>query len=250
MISNQNLTLSPNGATLTSVDTSAGELFYLSSAAKTGAGDAIRGGVPIIAPWFATFLGHPQHGWARISRWDVARTDAGFRAELVDDSLSLALDVLGREDGVDLRLIVKNLADLSRSVQFGFHPYFAVSDVEQIYLTGLEGIPLQDRIDDTITPGPEQFRFEGEVDKIGLGDPTVVIHDAGRTIAVESRGADSTVVWNPGLKKADTMADIGPREWNRFVCVEPMMLGGRQQGTQLSPGEINTIEMSVTVTAD
>ncbi|OCA93646.1 Putative glucose-6-phosphate 1-epimerase [Actinobaculum suis] len=88
-----NLAYDPVGAHVTSCTTEFGDLFYLSSASTFGEGEAIRGGIPVIAPWFATFLGELQHGWARRQAWDITEHDAGYTARLRSDGLQLGLEV-------------------------------------------------------------------------------------------------------------------------------------------------------------
>lgn len=244
------LTISENGAQVLSADSATGELLYLSSNSHQGAGAAIRGGIPIIAPWFATFLGEQQHGWARREHWQVDRISGGFHAALRREGLVLGLDALSENDELRLRLTLHNTNDESQRVQFAFHPYFAVSDVAEITITGLEGREMLDRLDGERGTVDGDLRIDGEFDRIVDGTPEVKIVDADRTLTITSNGADSTVLWNPGKKKADLMEDIGPREWNKFICVEPAMLGWKQEGVLLSPGEINTLELVVTATAN
>lgn len=244
-----NLSYDPNGAHVTSLETEWGDLFYLSSASDFGELAAIRGGVPIIAPWFATFLGDLQHGWARRSAWTIEETADGFHAELAKEGLSLGVDAVARANGMNIRLSIENTTAESRRIQLGFHPYFRVSDVEGIVVRGLEGVDVVDRVSGETFPAEGDLSFDGLVDVIALGAPEVRIIDRDRVITVRSNGGDSTVVWNPGEKKADSMGDIGVHEWNDFVCVEPALLGARQEGVQLTPGEINILEMDVTVEA-
>ena len=184
---------------------------------------------------------------ARRSPWTIEETADGFHGELVNEGLSLGVDVIARADGLNIRLSIENTTAESRRVQLGFHPYFRVSDVEEIAVRGLEGVDLLDRVSGDTFPAEGDLTFDGLVDVIALGTPEVRIVDKHRVITVRSHGADSTVVWNPGEKKADSMGDIGVHEWNDFVCVEPALLGAGQEGVQLTPGEINILEMDVTV---
>src|SRR3954463_8096737 len=47
------------------------ERLYLSGASEYGDGKAIRGGIPIIFPQFATEGPLPRHGFARTTAWSV-----------------------------------------------------------------------------------------------------------------------------------------------------------------------------------
>lgn len=244
-LQNGALTISDNGAHVVSADSSTGEILYLSSTSERGDGAAIRGGVPVIAPWFATFLGDLQHGWARREAWEVETIDAGFRAALTRDEIVFGLDAVAGEDEFRLRLSLESTAAESKRVQFAFHPYFAVSDIADVRVEGLDGLPMIDRVDGSGEKVEGDITFGGLVDSIVLGTPEVRIVTPERTLTITSEGGDSTVVWNPGQAKADSMTDIGPNEWRRFVCIEPAMLGGGQEGVLLSPGEINVLEMVV-----
>src|SRR5688572_13411679 len=46
-------------------------ILFLSEASKFEREQAIRGGVPVIFPWFGTREGQPMHGFARIHSWEV-----------------------------------------------------------------------------------------------------------------------------------------------------------------------------------
>ena len=250
LFDNGALTISDNGAHVVRADTSTGDLLYLSSTTERGDGVAIRGGVPIIAPWFGTYLGELQHGWARRESWNVEPIDGGFHATLERDEIVFGLDAVGGEDELRLRLTLESTADESKRVQFAFHPYFAVSDIDDVRIEGLDGLGMVDRVDGANEKVDGDITFDGIYDSVILGTPEVRIVTPERTLTITSDGADSTVVWNPGESKADSMEDIGPNEWRKFVCVEPAMLGADQEGVMLSPGEINALEMVVRASAN
>lgn len=242
--------LCPSGAHLTSTDTELGELFYLSSTTKYGGGDAIRGGVPVIAPWFADLLGlQPKHGWARISPWRVTVDAVGFDATIVENGIALALSVKELPDGVRLELTATNESDRPRTIQLGFHPYFRVGHVEKVTVAGLDGVNSLDRVTDEESVQEGEIAVSGLYDRIFLGSHDAVITDPEleRRILVTAEGADSTVVWNPGEEAAAPMADIGEGEWSDFLCVEPALLGEDQQGVELGDGESHRLTMTVTV---
>lgn len=241
------LTMSTIGATLISAEHDSGELLFLSRNATFQEGTPIRGGVPIIAPGFDTFLGEPKHGWARINEWEVSPAEYGFHAEYTHDGIVLGLDAARTASGLEMRLTAQSTLEDSTQVQLGFHPYFRVSDIAEVTLTGAGGHEIHDRVAGTTATASEEITVEGEFDRIISGTPEVAITDAQRTVTVSGAGHDSVVVWNPGEKKADSLPDLPPLEWSRFVCVEPLLLGPNQEGTTLSPGEIITLDLVVAV---
>ncbi|ALC06491.1 hypothetical protein CDES_10580 [Corynebacterium deserti GIMN1.010] len=247
-ITSGGLKVSPAGAHIVSANSPEGELLYLSSTSKFGEGESIRGGVPVIAPWFGGLLGlEPMHGWACRSAWDIDDSNDSVHATYGRDGLLLDLHATTTENGFEVSLRLKNDTDEAETVQLAFHPYFKVSDVEKIEVHGLDGVDILNRLDDQVDTQDGAITFDGEFDRIALGTPVVKIIDSDRIITVTGDGHDSTVVWNPGESRATTVADIGPDEWHDFVCVEPALLGAGQKGVQVAPGEAVTVAMRVGV---
>lgn len=240
--------MSPAGAHLTSTDTDHGELFYLSSATGSGPGTAIRGGVPVIAPAFADLLeSAPRHGWARTAEWKVTADGRDFHAEMSHEGIRLRLDVRELADGVRLELTARNESRAGRTVQLAFHPYFRVSHVEAVAVTGLSGVPVLDRLTGEQTTWSGEVTVAGGFDRIFRASRDVSIRDADRVITVAAEGADSTVVWNPGEEAAADMRDVGGGEWSDFLCVEPALLGPDLTGVRLAPAQKRRLTMTVTV---
>src|ERR1700677_2893658 len=52
-------------------------LLFLSPQSRFGEGEAIRGGIPIILPWFGSREGEPSHGLARTLTWEMAEFSGG-----------------------------------------------------------------------------------------------------------------------------------------------------------------------------
>ncbi|BAU96656.1 aldose 1-epimerase [Corynebacterium suranareeae] len=247
-ITSGGLEFSPAGAHIVHADSPEGELLYLSSATKFGEGNAIRGGVPLIAPWFGGLLGlEPSHGWARRSAWDVTDENGQIHASYGRDGLLLDVRSSSTKVGFEITMRLRNDTDEARTVQLAFHPYFKVEDVEKIEVRGLDGVDILDRLNDEVETQDGAITFEGEFDRIALGTPVVRIFDTERIITIEGDGHDSTVVWNPGESRASSMADIGDGEWRDFVCVEPALLGADQQGVRVAPGQSVTVGMQVSV---
>lgn len=247
-----------NGAHLLSyaADTE-GELFYLSERAQIAPGSSIRGGVPVIAPWFAGLTGQqPSHGWARRSRWEIDPGAEVTTARLVHDGLGLKLCTRPLSDGLEMMLTCRNLDQDPRMVQLALHPYFRVGDVAQASVRGLEqsvnalqgaavaGQPGAGKSAEAgradSAPGDVPIRFAGEVDlRVPLAGtvaasraaadrekhPVVELCTPERVLGIELIGADHAVVWNPGEALAETMMDVAPGSWRHFVCVEPALLG-------------------------
>lgn len=84
-----------HGATVTNWKPFDRDVLFLSERARFEAGIPIRGGVPLVFPWFGPDpegRGRPAHGFARIRSWKLVDHD-GDRVvlELIDDDGTRAL---------------------------------------------------------------------------------------------------------------------------------------------------------------
>ena len=250
------------GAHLVAARTASGDPLFLSRRAVFAPGKAVRGGVPIIFPWFGDAPGLGAHGFARTSAWrEVARTDSGdgLVLELTDSKQTRALWPhpfrLRFEVRVDaslhMALEVTNTGSEPFDYEVALHSYFTVSDVTQVLVHGLEDARYIDK-PTGFTPcrqGDEPIAFDSEIDRVyNANDAVVRIEDplGERTIEVAKSEANSTIVWNPGPKRASTMADLRD-DWNRFVCVESGNVG--DDARTLPPGASERIEVMVTIDA-
>jgi glucose-6-phosphate 1-epimerase len=52
------------------------------------------------------------------------------------------------------------------------------------------------------------------------------------------------MVWNPGSVGASRISDLPDEDWDRFICIEPIILA---EPKTLSPGDAFNVEMVVSV---
>ncbi|HLY11383.1 MAG TPA: D-hexose-6-phosphate mutarotase [Planctomycetota bacterium] len=206
----------------------------------------IRGGIPVIFPWFGPRAGAPDspaHGFARIQSWELetcaVQADGCVRLVLGlqddeatrrfwPDSFGLRLTfTIGRSLGLELEV---RAGRGPIRIEEAFHTYFQVGDVRQVSVLGLENADYIDKVDSfrRKTQPAEAIRITGETDRVYLKTlSTCVIRDPvlERTITVEKEQSDNTVVWNPWVTKARAMPDFGDEEWPRMLCVETANVG-------------------------
>jgi glucose-6-phosphate 1-epimerase len=205
-------------------------LLFTSAASGYQRGKAIRGGVPVIFPWFGGREGFPAHGYARTSEWQLthaSRSDQGaitLRLTLPElNDLAADYEIVVA-DGLTMSLRLTNRAATAVELENCLHTYFQVSDVEAISLTGLTGATFLDALSDsTLVETAPAITIASEVDRVYQRTPaTVEILDPGfqRRIRVAKSGSESTVVWNPWIDKSKRMADFGDEEYRQMVCVE------------------------------
>jgi glucose-6-phosphate 1-epimerase len=213
-------------------------LLFFSQCSRFTAGEPIRGGIPIIFPWFGKPADRPgQHGFARIRDWELKEM-----AVSPDGTVSVRLQMPECGDSpecpacaVDYLVTVGNtltaeLVVMNKSArEFTFenclHTYFAVGDITAVNIKGLKGVVYLDSLEAFArkTETNDAIRIASEVDRPYLDTPhTVEIHDGSlrRTIRIEKEGSASTVVWNPWIEKSKTMQDFGDEEYQQMVCVE------------------------------
>ena len=243
-----------HGAHVTRFQKKSGEpLLFLSAASDYGPGKPIRGGVPVIFPWFGAREGLPAHGLARTVAWDLVET-----SQLPDGAVTLRFRLPPIEffeveyrvtvaDSLTLELVVGNTGSHQAVFETCLHTYFQVAAAEAISITGLEHVGYLDKIAGTKEPGsPDPIRIAAEVDRVYPDTTaTVEIHDPGlkRVIRIVKSGSASTVVWNPWIAKSSRMPDFGDDEFTEMVCVESGNVGPNQ--VTLPPGECAVLKVVV-----
>ena len=242
-------------------------------------GTAIRGGVPIIFPWFNTgwdggrpVSKQPKHGFGRVAFWSFdadASSDRHVRYTL--DSADFGDDLLAQLNSGDhprfratydveigewiaMALTVANDGDEPLTYEAALHTYLHVGDVERIAVHGLESCEYLDNTQPGVPHCPatgEPITFDGMVDRTYLrgdeADTPITIEDPvlGRTIEIINAGAPQAVVWNPGQAAGDAMGDLAVGEWRGFVCVEAVARLDRS--VTLAPGQTHTLSQTLSV---
>ena len=241
--------VSLHGAHVTSwTDRNGDELFFVSRESHFAPDRPIRGGIPVIFPQFGGGP-LPQHGLARISDWEPARTGVGEEGtvstlfRLTDAPITLGmwphpfaleLGVLLDADTLTLTFRVRNTGGEPFDYNAVLHTYFRVADIRRTALYGLEGVTYVDSLRDDAreTETRTVIRFAEETDRIYVETPNMLcLKDEGndRTFIIEKRGMPDVVVWNPWLAKAQRMPDFGDDEYQWMVCVETGNMAGPRE---------------------
>jgi glucose-6-phosphate 1-epimerase len=234
-------------------------LLFLSAKSFFDDAHSIRGGVPIIFPWFGPREGSAMHGFARGTEWELAKTSEkpdgsvqlhfslpenvcvknGWPAVKVDFTVTV-------HDKLTMELTVTNPAKENFIFENCLHTYFEVGEIENISITGLKGISYLDKTDNFArkVESGDAFKISSETDRVFLNAPgTVEIRDGKlrRKILIEKSGSNSTVVWNPWIAKAKAMPDFGDMEFKHMVCVESGNVA--ENKITLTPGASATLKV-------
>lgn len=240
-------------------------VLFMSKQSLFQPGKAIRGGVPVIFPWFGAKADDPkapQHGFARAQPWalqdiDVSGGDVTVTLALGPGETSQkfwlndfeAVYSMIVSDVLTMLLAVRNTGQGAFTFESALHTYLAVGDVRQCELTGLEGRTFIDKVDKfqrKTQQGP--IVITGETDRVYVNTPDrVTVNDraGGRTLLVDKTGSQSTIVWNPWVEKARAMADFGDDEWPGMVCVETA--NAAENAVTLKPGDSHTMTAVIRV---
>lgn len=209
---------------------------WLSPTSELQLGKAIRGGIPICWPRFGVLdKSMPAHGFSRTSIFsfidakelDEARTEVTLR--LNDDAKSheiwdykFELDVIF-SIGPTLEVEIKttNLDTKSFLITQALHTYFAISNIDDVRIEGLEGRTYLDTLTNVKTLQKDAITIAQEVDRVYEGvSKDIILKDKCKSVTIHSKGSASAVVWNPWIKKSSTMSGMDPEGYKEFVCIE------------------------------
>ena len=241
------------------------EVFFVSSRSPWEDGRAIRGGVPISFPWFASKVDDPAapaHGFVRTKAWQLdsvsqegSAVTVSMSTESDDDTRRWSLSEFrlfyrasfGSE--LCLELDVANTGETPLRFEEALHAYYRVGNIDETRVRGLNGARYVDKTDSN-----REKTQQGEVkviaetdrvylntsDAIELNDPVLE-----RRIQVSKENSRTTVVWNPWREKARSMSDLGADEWTQMICVETANVS--DYSVVLAPGQQHNMKSFVRV---
>ena len=156
-------------------------LLFTSQFSRFADGQAIRGGIPVIFPWFGAKEGGGAHGFARSAEWELHEAttvpDGGVSlrfgfpgcAESAVWPAFAANYVVTVTDTLTLELIVTNSSgNQDLAFENCLHTYFSISDINDVSLTGLKGVSYYDKVDHFAqkTDNADAIRITSEEDRI------------------------------------------------------------------------------------
>ncbi len=250
-------------------------VLYLSPKTALAPGEPIRGGIPVLFPWFgprwnaaewdaAHGTHSPMHGFARTSVWTVDWVHLWPDGE-VHVTLSLMPGDLSRSLGYDeftatmdfrvgrslkAALTVANHGAQPMEFEEGLHSYFAVDDVHAARLDGLRGSTYIDKRDNGMRKVQREtsFAFTRDVDQVHVhtAEPLTLHDPAGkRTIHLTKECSLTTVIWNPWSVLTPGLPDLPQDGWQHFICVETV--NAADDRVTLAPGASHSMAMMVRI---
>ncbi|MFK4232204.1 D-hexose-6-phosphate mutarotase [Pseudomonas guariconensis] len=249
-------------------------LLWLSDQAIFRQGKSVRAGVPVCWPWFGNLQRNPQavqamyqgeqapaHGLARTHDWQLLGIEEAAEGLRIEFSLPEALgDLAGWPHEVELKLLIEmgtqlkmtlsslNLGNDSVTISQALHSYFAVSDVRQARVEGVENLGYIETLADwELRQQHGTLGFAGETDRIYLQTPDllkIVDPQWNRRITLHATGSRSAVIWNPWTDRARELADMADDGWQRMLCIETANVW--DDVVTLAPGASHPLSVTIT----
>lgn len=241
--------------------TPAGEkpVLFLSSQTHLTPGVPIRGGIPLIAPWFGP-SDAGLHGWIRIREWELTMV-----RQRADDAIETKWRLAPHADErnptaglefnleatfgacLSVKLTVCNTSEQPLSTELALHAYWNVH-AQDIQLSNVNHGGI-DRLNHNapIPDGPCEPLTGQTIDRFYPFDSEIIIHDPAqdRTISVSSAESRQSVIWNPGIAGCQENADLDNEDWKHFVCVEATRV--RDHAYTLAAGESASLSLTASL---
>lgn len=258
----QSVTISKTGAQILSFTTAHGDVLWTASAPEYQPGKPVRGGIPVVFPWFGdhkTDPAMPAHGFARSLEWNCTAMDTASVTLTCSDSKSTRslwnfafrcdLQITLDED-LQVTMTVTNTGDQEISFEQALHTYFASGDIHEASVHGLQNVPFIEHAREPVDAwDPSQpICFRAETDRVFQHVPDEISLHAktlGRTVKLRTDNSRSTVVWNPWPNKTARLSQMLADDWRSFVCIESANVG--EHCIQLAPNASHTMTLAISV---
>ncbi len=241
-------------------------VLWMSDLAQFQQEKAIRGGIPVVWPWFGPHPNDeskPQHGFARTSEWRVAAT-----ADLRDGSTQLCLQLRDNEDtrklwpnpfelelrmtiGAQMRIELASRNTGAEMIEIGgaLHTYFNVGNIENISIEGLGEREYIDQLEEHQTKRQSNpITVSEEIDRIYFDTEDECIIDdpaTNRRIHIAKAGSRTTVIWNPWITKSRLMTDFPDKGYLNMMCIETA--NAAKDIYRVPPGRKHTLTQIISI---
>jgi glucose-6-phosphate 1-epimerase len=249
-------------------------VLFLSDECSYRSGEALRGGIPICWPWFGDLQKNPEavqqhvpadvaahapaHGFVRHRQWQVhSITTPSDELTVVELGITTNSDeaywpyatslVYRIEIGVNINvsLLISNHDEKPLTFSNALHSYFSVNNIDNVSIQGFNQEEYIDALDDWAIKQQEgDVTFTQEVDRIyTCGCTPAVITTDDRAIQVSSQGSHSSVIWNPWVKKSQSLSQYKEDDYKQMVCIETANV--MDDCITLAPEKSHTLQLTI-----
>ena len=210
-------------------------LLWLSEASAFEDGIAIRGGIPICWPRFGSLdTTMPQHGFARTQEFKLVslkETNNTVELKLVLSDTKKSREVWNHKFELEVTIILSESLNISLKttnldkeefmITQALHTYFSVSSIKNIHIKGLEDEEYYDALLNSTNKESKSIVINREIDRVYQHkNREIILYDGKKIILLKTQGSESTIVWNPWIKKCSTMSNMQKNDYKSFVCIE------------------------------
>jgi len=222
------------GAQLLSAEIFEGiEIFY--SSPLTNKTNVIRGGVPIIFPQFGNFGRLKKHGFARDLNWVKLESKTINGEEIIKYSLITSKhEQLDWDFDAELLLTFRLIKNLSLSINLkiqnngedsfsftgGLHPYFSIKNRKNLKIYGLEH---SEYIDTDPLINTFHLNDDSGIERLFITNSDIEIYTGYNRLRLSIEGFENWMIWNPGILGAKFIDDLPDNDWDKFICIEPLV---------------------------
>jgi len=224
------------GAHIFSFKRSDKELLWLSSESAFERGSAIRGGIPLCWPRFGNLdKSLPQHGFARASLFELIditeKSDILTVVHMQLRSSQESRKIWNFEFVLDIFFYISDTLEIEMKTgnkdakEFlltqAFHTYFAVSDISDVRIYGLDSKLYLNSLTGEETRQKGDILIDKEVDRIYKeSEECITLVDKEYEVSINAEYSNSVIVWNPWIEKCTQMSAMSRDAYREFVCIE------------------------------
>jgi glucose-6-phosphate 1-epimerase len=198
---------------------------------------AIRGGIPVIFPQFASEGPLPKHGFARLSAWALLESsrqldgsglvrlglaDSEQTRQVFPHAFTLELRITFSGQSLNTELVVTNTGKQPFAFTCALHTYLN-AHVAEAALYGLQGYRYRDSADNRRIKIAEEeiLHIAEEVDRVYFAvDKPITLGGRMQSMIATQAGFADAVVWNPWENGCAKIADLKLDSYRHFVCIE------------------------------
>ena len=239
-----------------------GDVLWTASESKYEAGTPVRGGIPVVFPWFGDHKTNPKlpaHGFARSVDWQcvdqqpsqvtLRTSDTAASRVLWNHAFRVELTIALAET-LRITMAVTNTGEETFSFEQALHTYFAAGDIHEASVHGLENVRFVEhaREPEADWDHGAPIRFRAETDRVFQEVPDELSLHAktlGRTVRLETSNSRSTIVWNPWPNKTARLSQMKADDWRSFCCIESANVG--DNAITLLPGASHEMKLALRI---
>lgn len=247
---------------------------WLSAQAEYKKGASVRGGIPICWPWFGAAKRNPPsvlndikpqaqdiaHGIARTQLWQLSHLqehvnglELTFSLPPKDKQHTLwcgtitpKLNISMGKNHLQVALINHNTGEQDASISQALHTYLPTQDIRQTQIYGLENSLYVDALNHWLCFKQQgAVTFRAETDRIYRNAlPHMRLHTPKYAMHIQSTGSNSTVIWNPWVKKSQRLSQFAHTDYQKMLCIETANV--LDDHLKLAPKQTHTLMLRLT----